>query len=95
MAKNKNTPPIGFGRKPTPGPDDQDAAHNDELAPTPAEKDLEPPLVEPIYVDDVVMYEFFKRYNLLPLTPVSRFEYQLVQICAALEKRVRELDHDL
>lgn len=59
------------------------------------EKFLPPPLVEPIFVDDVVMYEFFKRYNLLPLTPVSRFEYQIVQIAAALEKRVRELDPDL
>ena len=56
---------------------------------------LEPPLAEPVFVDTVVMYEFFKRYNLFPLTPVSPFEYQLVQICAGLEKRIRTLDPDL
>ena len=55
---------------------------------------LSPPLVEPIYVDDVTMHAFFQRYQLLPLPPVSRFEYQLVQIAAALEQRIRELDPD-
>lgn len=92
MAKKpKKAPPIGFGRQPLP----DEAGADEQQTPPPAEKQLPPPLVEPIYVDDVVMYEFFKRYNLLPLTPVSRFEYQLVQICVALEKRVRELDPDL
>jgi hypothetical protein len=63
------------------------------MSPAPGpEKELPPPLVAPIYVDDVAMYEFFQRYRLLPLTPVSRFEYQLVQIAAALEQRIRELD---
>jgi hypothetical protein len=91
MAKTKNAP-IGFGRLEMPA----DAGHAPEPdSSQPPEKELAPPLVEPIYVDDVVMYEFFQRYNLMPLTPVSKFEYQLVQIAAALEKRVRELDHDL
>ncbi|MDO7877840.1 hypothetical protein Q5H93_24095 [Hymenobacter sp. ASUV-10] len=56
------------------------------------EQPLPPPLVEPLYVDDVTMDQFFQRYHLLPLTPVSKFEYQLVMICAALEQRIRELD---
>lgn len=60
-----------------------------------SEKPLPPPLVEPIFVDDVVMDEFFRRYNIFPLAPISRFEYQIVQVAAALEKRVRELDPDL
>ena len=79
MAKRKDA--IGFECKSMP----------DEVSP---EKELEPPLVVPVYVDDVEIYELFQRYNLL-LVPVSCFEYQLVQICAALEKRVRELDPDL
>ncbi|MDO7877682.1 hypothetical protein Q5H93_23285 [Hymenobacter sp. ASUV-10] len=56
---------------------------------------LPPPLVEPIFVDDVTMDQFFQRYNLHPLTPVSKFEFQLVMIAAALEQRIRELDPDV
>ena len=91
MAK-KNQPPIGFGRAPMP----DDAGHEpEEGRQHPAERQLPPPLVEPIAVDDVEMYEIFTRYNLQPLLPHAKFEYQLVEIIAALEKRVRELDPDL
>ncbi|TPG71981.1 hypothetical protein [Hymenobacter nivis] len=89
MAKTPKNDPIGFGRKAMP-----DEVGNEQASEQPAHEP-EPPLVEPIFVDDVVMYEILARYNLLPLAAVSRFEYQLVQVIAALEKRVRELDPDL
>ncbi|MDO7853149.1 hypothetical protein [Hymenobacter convexus] len=87
MAKSKKTPPIGFGRN----PDDDDGGAKTP----PPEKVLEPPLAEPIFVDTVVMYEMFKRYNLFPLTPVSTFELQLVQVIGGLEQRIREIEHIL
>ncbi|WP_201979368.1 hypothetical protein [Hymenobacter rubidus] len=92
MAKTKNAPPIGFGRIPF---DDLDDATDEGAKHQPEEKPLEPPLAEPIFVDNAVMYELFKRYNLWPLTPLSPFELQLVQVIGGLEKRVRELDPDL
>lgn len=92
MAKAK-TPPIGFGRVPMPTEAGQEPSEA-QSAPKP-ERQIPPPLVVPIAVDDVEMYEIFQRYNLHPLVPVARFEYQLVEIIAALEQRVRELDPDL
>jgi len=90
---NKKGPSIGFGR--TPMPDEAGDDLPEQGSQQPAEKPLEPPLADPVFVDSVVMYEILKRYNLMPLTPVSSFEYQLVQVIAGLEKRVRELDHGL
>ena len=86
----KKQPPIGFGRTPMPG----DAGHEpgDEQPTGKPERQIPPPLVEPIAVDDVEMYEILQRYNLQPLVPLAKFEYQLVEVIAALEKRVRELD---
>ncbi|MGI4871451.1 MAG: hypothetical protein ACRYFX_09770 [Janthinobacterium lividum] len=89
MAKN-NQPPIGFGR--TPLPDD---AGDEQPTGKPAQRQVPPPLVVPLAVDDVELYEILQRYNLQPLVPLAKFEYQLVEVIAALEKRVRELDPDL
>lgn len=89
----KKQPPIGFGR--TPMPDDASGDAPQGEGQTRPERQIPPPLVEPIAVDDVEMYEIFARYNLQPLLPPAKFEYQLVEIIAALEKRVRELDPDL
>lgn len=89
MAKKAPKDPTGFGRKPMP-----DAAGHDEASEQPAPEPA-PPLVEPIFVDDVEMYAILARYNLMPLAGMSKFEYQLVQVIAALENRVRELDPDL
>lgn len=93
MAK-KQQPPIGFSRTPMP----DDAGHEptgEQPTGPPAGRQLPPPLVVPLAVDDVEMYEIFQRYNLQSLLPPARFEYQLVEIIVALEKRVRELDPDL
>lgn len=89
----KTPQPIGFGR--TPMPDEAGLAPDTEQ-PTdkrPA-RELPPPLVEPKAIDDVAMFEIFQRYNLQPLLPPAKFEYQLVEIIAALEERVRELSPD-
>ncbi|MGI4870685.1 MAG: hypothetical protein ACRYFX_05835 [Janthinobacterium lividum] len=90
MATKKKDAPIGFGRKPMPT--EAGDEFEDEQ---PAQRQVPPPLVEPIAVDDVEMYEILQRYNLQPLVPLAKFEYQLVEVIAALEKRVRELDPDL
>ena len=90
MATKKKDAPIGFGRKPMPN--EAGGELEDEQ---PAQRQVPPPLVEPIAVDDVEMYEILQRYNLQPLVPLAKFEYQLVEVIAALEKRVRELDPDL
>ena len=79
---------------PSSWPKHEQRPHFPGAAASAGEQPLPPPLVAPVYVDDVTMYEFFQRYRLLPLTPFSRFEYQLVQIAAALEQRIRELDPD-
>ncbi|UOQ99908.1 hypothetical protein MUN81_10495 [Hymenobacter sp. 5317J-9] len=92
MAKTKKSaPPIGFGRNPAADDLDDDSGAK---APAP-EKVLEPPLAEPIFVDTLVMYETLSRYNIHPLVPLGTTEFQLVQVIAGLEKRIRELDHDL
>ncbi|MGI4866164.1 MAG: hypothetical protein ACRYFZ_19725 [Janthinobacterium lividum] len=92
MAKKQGAP-IGFGRSPMP---DEAGDHApEEGGHHPAERQLPPPLVEPIAIDDVEMYEILQRYNLQPLVPLAKFEYQLVELIAALEQRVRELDPDL
>lgn len=94
MAKKKNTPPIGFGRTPTP-PNDDDL----DEAPDPPEEQEEddiptaaPPLAQPVFVGEMERYEIMSRYDIRPLTPISAFEMQLIQIIAGLEKRIRELD---
>jgi hypothetical protein len=43
----------------------------------------------------VELYEILQRYNLRPLVPLAKVEYPLVELMAALEKRVRGLDPDL
>jgi hypothetical protein len=60
-----------------------------------AQREVPPPLMEPLAIDDVELYEILQRYNLQPLVPLAKFEYQLVEVIAALEKRVRELGPDL
>jgi len=91
MTKTKKQPPIGFGRLEMP---DESGDHAPEAA-KPAKREVPPPLVEPIAIDDVEMYEILQRYNLQPLIPPAKFEYQLVEVIAALEQRIRELDPDL
>ena len=91
MAKKQGAP-IGFGR--TPMPDEAgDAAP--EQGSQKAKREVPPPLVEPLALDDVAVYEILQRYQLQPLVPLAKFEYQLVELIAALEQRVRELDPDL
>ncbi len=89
----KKQQPIGFGRTPMPDEVGDDApgqgGHH------PAQRQPPPPLVEPIAIDDVELYEILQRYNLQPLVPLAKFEYQLVELIAALEQRIRELDPDL
>jgi hypothetical protein len=91
MAK-KNGNPIGFGRAPMP---DEAGDTAPEQGAKPTRREPPPPLVEPIAIDDVEMYEILGRYGLQPLVPLAKFEYQLVEVIAALEQRVRELDPDL
>ena len=88
MAKKQGAT-IGFGRTPMP----EEAGYEPDAPP--AQRQVPPPLVEPIAIDDVEMYEILQRYNLQPFVPLAKFEYQLVELIAALEKRVRELDPDL
>jgi hypothetical protein len=90
MAKKRKDAPIGFGRTPMP-----EEAGYEPATDQPTERQIPPPLVEPIAIDDVAMYEILQRYNLQPLVPLAKFEYQLVELIAALEERVRELDADL
>jgi hypothetical protein len=71
-----------------------EAGHTPE-ATHPAQRPPQPPLVEPLALDDVAVYEILQRYQLQPLVPLAKFEYQLVELIAALEQRVRELDPDL
>jgi hypothetical protein len=88
----KNHMPTGFGRTPMPNEAGQKpSVKESENAP----REVPPPLVEPLAIDDVELYEILQRYNLQPLVPLAKFEYQLVEVIAALEKRVRELDPDL
>lgn len=89
MSKKKQ-PPIGFGRLDMP-----DDAGQEAQAGHPAHRPVPPPLVEPLALDDVAVYEILQRYQLQPLVPLAKFEYQLVELIAALEQRVRELDPDL
>jgi hypothetical protein len=92
MAKKQN--PIGFGRTPMPDAAGQEPG-SEQPSEKKAERQLPPPLVEPRAIDDVEMYEIFTRYNLQPLLPPAKFEYQLVELIAALEDRIRELAPDL
>ena len=85
MAKKQGVP-IGFGRTSMP----EEAGYEPDTSP--AERQVPLPLVEPIAIDDVAMYEILQRYNLQPLVPLAKFEYQLVELIAALEQRIRELD---
>lgn len=92
MSKKKGAP-IGFNR--TPMPDEAGDNAPDEQGAKPGHKQLPPPLVEPIALDDMAAYEILQRYNLQPIVPLAKFEYQLLELVAALEQRVRELDPDL
>jgi hypothetical protein len=92
MSKQKKQPPIGFGRAPMPDAAGQQPAPEQ---PKKTPREVPPPLVVPLAIDDVELYEILQRYNLQPLVPLAKFEYQLVEVIAALEKRVRELDPDL
>jgi hypothetical protein len=74
---------------------DEAGDHAPEEGSRKAQREVPPPLVEPIAIDDVEMYEILQRYQLQPLVPLAKFEYQLVELIAALEQRVRELDPDL
>ena len=88
---NKKDAPIGFGRRLMPDEaGDTSPAGDEQQLP---EKHLEPPLANPVFVGTTEMYELFQRYNIQPLTPVSAFEMQLVQIIGGLEKRICQLDH--
>lgn len=69
--------------------------HAPEEGAKPVRREPPPPLVEPIAIDDVEMYEILGRYGLQPLVPLAKFEYQLVELIAALEQRIRELDSNL
>ena len=89
----KKGPPIGFGRTPMPDEAGDDSPEGGEQKP--ARRQPPPPLVEPVAIDDVEMYEILGRYGLQPLVPLAKFEYQLVELIAALENRIRELDPDL
>jgi hypothetical protein len=73
----KQQPPIGFGRKDMPDEAGQEPGTGQPKKP---QREVPPPLVEPLAIDDVEL---------------AKLEYQLVEVIAALEKRVRELDHDL
>ena len=90
MAKKQQ--PIGFGRTPMP---DEAGGDAPEQGGHSVQRQPPPPLVEPIAIDDVAMYEILQRYQLQPLVPLAKFEYQLVELIAALEQRIRELDPDL
>jgi len=90
----KNQPPIGFGRTPMPDEAGHELADEQPKGKKP-QREVPPPLVEPLAIDDVELYEILQRYNLQPLVPLAKFEYQLVEVIAALEKRVRELDPEL
>ena len=90
----KNLPPIGFGRTPMPDEAGQEPGDEQPKGKKP-QREVPPPLVEPLAIDDVAMYEILERYGLQPLVPLAKFEYQLVEVIAALEQRVRELDPDL
>lgn len=89
MSKQKQ-PPIGFGRLDMP-----DEAGHEPTGAKPAERQIPSPLVEPLALDDLAVYEILQRYQLQPLVPLAKFEYQLVELIAALEQRVRELDPNL
>jgi len=88
----KQQPLLGFGRLTMP---DEAGDQAPETGRQPPEREVPPPLVEPIAIDDVEMYEILQRYNLQPLVPLAKFEYQLVELIAALEQRIGELDPDL
>lgn len=91
-AMSKKQGPIGFGRTPMPNEAGDDAPEDGAKS---GRREPPPPLVVPIAIDDVEMYEILGRYGLQPLVPLAKFEYQLVEVIAALEQRVRELDPDL
>jgi hypothetical protein len=89
----KKDAPIGFGRKPMPDEAGDDSPEDGEQQS--AKRQPPPPLVEPVAIDDVQMYEILGRYGLQPMVPLAKFEYQLVELIAALENRIRELDPNL
>ena len=96
MAKTPKRP-IGFGREPDPNgtgdgykwqPGDADVP--DKSVETPPRQ----PRVEPVFVSTIEAQQILAAYNLFPLTPLSTLEHQLLQVIAALEKRVDDLPLD-
>lgn len=57
----------------------------------PRASEPEPPLAEPLALDDAAAYELLGRYGLQPLLPLAKFEYQLLELIAGLEQRIRAL----
>jgi hypothetical protein len=95
MAKKQN--PIGF-TKPKPMPREAETyltgngeeGEEDEKPAAPARQ----PKVMPVFVGTIEGQEIMAAYDLYPLTPLSNLEQQMLQIIAALEQRVDQLDPD-
>ena len=97
MAKKPNT--IGF-TKPKPMPaeaesflqgsrfDDKEQDEEKE------EKPPRAPKVVPVFVGTIEGNEILAAYDLFPLTPLSNLEQQMLQIIAALEQKIEQLEHD-
>ena len=89
-----NTPkrPIGFGRK-NADTDPNGTGDGFQWQPeaTPEQELQEPTkrlaLGTPLPLDDLVAQQILEAYNLYPLAPLSKFEYQLLEIIAGLEKQ--------
>jgi hypothetical protein len=92
MANQTPKRPIGFGRKNAdPDPNGTGDGFTWQPAAAPAEEHQEPParqaLGTPLPIDDLVAQQILEAYNLYPLAPLSKFEYQLLEIIAGLEKQ--------
>ncbi|WP_375435095.1 hypothetical protein [uncultured Hymenobacter sp.] len=96
MAKKPN--PIGF-TKPMPaeaesylqrsrlGDDDEEEEKHEEKPPR-------APKVVLVFVGAIEGNEIMAAYDLYPLTPLSNLEQQMLQIIAALEQKVEQLEHN-
>lgn len=99
MAKHSPTTPttpkrpIGFGRESyLADPNGTGDGFQWQPGAAPAEEPQEPPkrqpLGTPLPIDDLVAQQILEAYNLYPLAPLSKFEYQLLEIIAGLEKQL-------
>ena len=52
------------------------------------------PKVVPVFVGTIEGQEIMAAYDLYPLTPLSNLEQQMLQIIAALEQKLEQLEHD-